>query len=715
MFKEIKHEFEIEGVKCTFSTGKLARKSQSAVIAQMGDTVVMATVNTGEARTDMDYFPLSVEYIEKMYAAGKISGSRFVKRDRFPTDDATLKARIIDRSIRPRFPEDYRDEVQVIVKVLSFDPDYDPVIIGVNAVSAALLISGSPITEPISGVRVGMKDETLFAYNKHVDRDNIEESKLDLVLAGDGKSLTNIDSNAYEISEDRYIEAMEYGLELMTPWLEAQRVFADMVEGVEKAEYVSFALPEELVKKAVSIFGDEIGGNLTMLDKRAAKSLTLEKMAEEFGSEYSKKQLDDAYEAVAKKELRKLVLGEGKRVDGRALDEIRELNYEVDLLPRVHGSGLFTRGMTQVMTIATLGSSRSMMFVDDMTGEDTRRYMHFYVEGPYSFGEAGRYKYIPGRREVGHGALAEKALYPVLPSMEEFPYTIMLMSEIMSEEGSSSMASTCGSTLALMDAGVPIKKPVAGIAIGVVMDEDTNEFKVLTDIQGVEDFYGYMDFKVTGTRDGVTAVQMDTKSSGLPMEIFREAIQAAKKARLTILDGMAEVIGKPREELSEFAPKVEMLMIPVSKIGELIGPGGKNIKKIIDETGVELNVEDDGSVHIYADDAASIQKAREYVEEYAFEPEVGQIYTGTVSKIAEFGAFVKLAKSVEGLVHVSEISDSFVKDVRSFLKEGETVKVKVIGFGDNGKIRLSIKALSNGSSPDQSTNSSHDDSNNTEE
>ncbi len=693
MFNEIKHEFEIDGVKCYFSTKKFAPRSQVAVMAQMGETVVLATVNAAPPMGDVDYFPLQVEYIEKMYAAGKISGSRFVKRDRFPSDDATLKARIIDRSFRPRFPSDYRNEVQIILKVMSYDPQSDPVIIGVNAVSAALLLSKCPFGAPVACVRVGYKDEKFFQFNSHVDRDDIEDSKLDLVLAGDENGLiTNIDSNAYEITEEKYIEAMEAGIEMMRPWIEAQKKFVEMNDPVEKDEYEPYIVPEELLNEVKEKYSERIAGNILLKTWREEKDQTLAEMNEEYSGAYSKKQLDDAYEYVAKHELRALILHKGKRADGRQLDEIRPLDYEIALLPRVHGSGLFQRGRTQVLTTVTLGSIRNQMLVDDMTGEDVRRYMHYYVEGPYSLGESGRFKYIPGRREIGHGALAEKALYPVLPSVEEFPYTIILMSEILSEEGSSSMGSTCGSTLALMDAGVPIKKPVAGIAIGVIMDEETSEFKVITDIKDMEDFYGFMDFKVAGTRDGVTAIQMDTKAFGLPIEVFKEAFVSAKKARLQILDGMYEVISKPREELSEHAPRVEVLKIPVAKIGELIGPGGKNIKKIIEETGAELNVEDDGTVQIFAVDDESLEQARQEVAGYAFEPEVGKVYAGTVSKIVEFGAFIRLAPSVEGLLHVSEISDSFVKDVNEHLKEGQSVEVKVLAIDPSGKMKLSLKA-----------------------
>ncbi|WKZ30734.1 MAG: polyribonucleotide nucleotidyltransferase [Candidatus Dojkabacteria bacterium] len=695
MFDEKKYEFQIEGVNCSFSTGLLARKSQSAVFAKMGDTSILATVNVGEAKTDADFFPMSVEYMEKMYAAGKISGSRFVKRERFPTDDAILKARMIDRTVRSRFPKGYRNEVSIIVKVLSYDPMYDPLILGINAVSAALLISPAPIDEPVSGVRVGYVDGQFTAFNSNTDRDDLGTSTLNLVVGGDGETFTNIDSNAYELPEDTMIDAMKHGLELMKPWIEAQNKFVEMVGEVKKAEYESFDLPEALVEKAMAVYGKEIDALLAdrAYDKGGPKEL-MERMFEEFSGEYSKRQVTETYFELAKKLTRKVVLETGKRVDGRALDEIRPLDTQVGLLPRTHGTGLFSRGMTQVLTVATLGSSRSQMIVDDMTGEDSRRYMHYYVEAPYVFGEAGRVNYMPGRREVGHGALAEKALFPVLPSMEEFPYTIILMSEIMSEEGSSSMGSTCGSTLALMDAGVPIKKPVAGVAVGVMFDEETPEkFVTLVDIQGVEDFYGYMDFKVTGTVDGVTAVQMDTKAKGLPIEVFEKAIADSKAARLKILDQINSAISAPREQLSEFAPKVEVVKIPVAKIGELIGPGGKNIKKIGEDTGAEIDIEEDGTVNIFAMDAESLAKAKAAVEPFAFVPEVGKTYMGLVEKLADFGAFVELVPGVTGLVHVSEMSDKYVRDAGDFVKEGEQVEVLVLGVEDNGKIKLTMKGL----------------------
>lgn len=692
MLNEKKHEFEINGQKAFFSTGLLARRSQSAVLAGMGDTVILATVNTKAAKSDQEYFPMMVEYIEKMYASGKITGSRFVKRDRFPTNDATLRARMIDRSFRPLFPSDYRDEVQIIVKVMSFDEENDPAMLAINAVSAALMLSSAPFDKSASGVRVGLVGDQPFPLYKHVNADDLGDSKLNLVLAGDGEVVANIDANSYEVSDEDMVKSIEFGMDMMKPWLEAQKAFMKVAKesAVEKAEYVSFAPSEDLLKKAQASFGDEIATGMGSDDDHGAMNATLEKMFEEFDGDHSKREVREVSEKVAKAEMKKLVLEEGKRADGRGFDEIRELSSSVGLLPKTHGSGLFTRGMTQVLTTATLGTARNQLIVDDMTGDSERSYMHFYGDEPFSFGDVGRVRYIPGRRGVGHGSLAEKALYPVLPSLESFPYTIILFSEIMSEMGSSSMASISGSTLALMDAGVPITRPVAGIAIGIVYEEGYKKYELLTDMVAVEDFYGGMDFKVGGTSEGITAIQMDTKTKGITMEICKAAIAKASVARETILKSMAEAIDTPRKEMADHAPKVEIVKIPQDKIGEFIGPGGKNIKELQEETGAEFDIQDDGTVNIYATSAEMMKKAKEGVEGYSFVPEIGEVYEGEVTGIKEFGAFVDIARGVTGLVHVSELSDEFVKDVEEHVKMGDLVKVKVIGM-DRDKIKMSIK------------------------
>lgn len=697
LFNEKKHEFEIEGRKASFSTGLLARKSQSAVLAQMGDTVVLATVNAGDPLPNSDFFPMSVEYVEKLYANGLISSSRFVKRERFPSDEAILRARIIDRSLRPMFPSDYRNEVTIIVEVLAFDEKNDPVLLALNAVSAALLISKLPFSTPIAGVRVGMKDSAFASLYNHVDRDNKE--MLNMVLAGDGERFTNFDANSNELKEDKILEAMKYGQELMKPWIDAQKKFAALVE-VEKAPYLSFALPHELIDAIHDKYLAEINANLksctVTATYKANNKATLEKLVAEFCADekYTELQVKEAYEKVAKKELRRIVKEENTRVDGRKLTDIREIDTRVGLLPKVHGSGLFTRELTQVLTVATLGTIKRAQVLEDMTGEENRSYMHFYSDGPFVFGESGRFKYMPGRREIGHGALAEKAMAPVLPSKDEFPYTIVLTSEIMSECGSSSMGSICGSSLALMDAGVPIKKQVAGVAMGLVMDEENpSNFVILTDLRDVEDFYGFMDFKMAGTRDGVTAIQMDTKSKGLTLEVFEKAIAQSHEARMLILDKMDAAIATPRAKLADTAPRVEKVKIPVSKIGELIGPGGKNIKGLSESTGAEIEIEEDGTVYIFGVEEESVKEAKRIVDSYAFEPEVGQIYDGEVVNVVDFGAFVDIAPGVSGLVHVSEMSDEFVKDVHSIVKVGDRFKVKILAIDDMGKIKLSKKKV----------------------
>lgn len=711
LFKEQKVDFEINGVKGFFSIGKLARKANVAVFAGLGDTRILATVGIGEAVSDIDYFPMSVEYIERNAAAGIVSSSRFVKRERFPSDDAILRARIIDRSLRPMFPSDYRNEVQILVEVMSFDTDYDPTILAVNAVSAALLISGAPFTTPISGVRIGYKDggsefAQLFSFAKRPDRDNeAKKEKLNLVIAGDGKNFTNIDADAYEIEEAEVVKAMKFGLEEMKPWLDAQKKFVDEIKP-EKSEYISFALPEELVKDVKLEFGERIMGVLDIsasedpqfvktlvLTSKEAKSIQ-EDMAKKYEGKYSKVQLKEAYEKVAKYMMRDFIVKEQKRLDGRKFDEVREFGCEIGVLPRVHGSGLFTRGLTQILSTVTLASSKKAMIVENMTGEDERSFMHFYSQYPFTMGNPERYKYMPGRREIGHGALAEKALIPILPSTEEFPYTIVVNADILSENGSSSQGATSAASLALMDAGVPITKHIAGIACGIVFDEEKpEEYYIVTDIRDLEDFYGFMDFKVAGTRDGITAIQFDTKAKGLPMEIFEKAFDQTKKARLQILEEMYKTIEAPKGQVSDYAPKVAQVKIPVEKIGELIGPGGKNIKELSEDTKTEINVDDDGTVNIFGDDAEGMQRAKEYVTGLSFVPVIGNVYKGTVAAVMDYGAFVDIAPNVSGLVHVSEMSDEYVKDVRSYVSAGQEVEVKILDIDRMGKIKLSMKAV----------------------
>lgn len=697
LFNEKKYEFEIEGKKCSFETGKLARKSEVGILARMGNTAVLVTINHGESNEDAGYFPLSVEYLEKMYASGMISSSRFVKRERYPNDDAILKARIIDRSIRPMFPANYRNEVQVIVKILSYDEECDPMILAINAVSAGLMMSSIPFQGPIAGIRVGMVDEKFVAFNKNVERMTpAEVTEANIVLAGDGEKITNIDADMYEISEDKAIEAMNYGLELMNPWIEAQTKFVETATGgktIEKHDYIKFEVDKELYKEIKEKYAQDIIADMKA-SRKPEESEALEKIFSDYEGDFSKSELKEAYEKASKYHLRTIVWEEAKRIDGRAFDEVRELDTEVGLLPNTHGSGLFSRGMTQILTITTLATIRKQQMVEDMTGEDTRRYMHYYEESPSSYGEVGRYRFIPARRAVGHGALAEKALYPVLPSEEDFPYTVIAVSEIMSEFGSSSMGSICGSSLSLMDAGVPITKPVAGIALGVIIAEDDDgnldysDYQILTDMAALEDFYGFMDFKVAGTQDGVTAIQMDTKAKGLPVEIFVKGFEMAKKARMQILEAMNNAISTPRTQLPKDAPKVERAKIPTSKIGELIGPGGKNIKELNERTNTEIDVEDDGTVLIFGSDQDGINEALEYVEALSFEPQKGEVYEGEVVGIENFGAFVEIAPGVSGLLHISEFGEGFVKDIHKVVSMGEKLRVKVLDVTEDGKMKL---------------------------
>jgi polyribonucleotide nucleotidyltransferase len=690
LFKHKIHEFEIDGRKCSFETGMLALRSESAIIAKMGDTVVEVNVNTSPARQENDYFPMSVEYVERFYASGKISGSRFVKIERFPSDDAVLKARMIDRALRSRFPDDYRDELSLVVTVLLYDEENDPLVLAINAASLALMNSKAPFDGPVAGVRIGMKDGNPQAEYSANEDDVTQENPMNYILGGDGKVFTMIDAGCYEVPEDEVLKAMEMGLSEMNEWITQQNTFLKMLDKREK-EYTPFKPDEDMLKAISEFLGDKILENL-LAGESAKHEETKEEMFKEFEGKYSKSQMAEGYDKLLKKAMRKYVQEEKKRADGRGFDDIREMDAQTDLLPRVHGSGLFTRGVTQVLSIATLGPLSDAKLIDDMLGEKEKRYMHYYNDLPYAYGQADRVRLSPSRRAIGHGMLAEKALVPVIPSEAEFPYTILVMSEVQGENGSSSMASSCGSSLALMAAGVPIRKMVGGIACGLVTYDD-GKFDVLTDMQGVEDFYGDMDFKVTGTKDGVTAVQMDNKIGGLSMEIVKVAFEKCKEARLKVLEVMEKAISEPKGSVSEYAPKVARAEIPVEKIGELIGPGGKNIRELTERTGAEITVEEDGTVNIYSSKQESIDMALEYVKKLGMVPEVGEIYEGKVDTIMEYGAFVEIAPGISGLVHVSEITDDFVKDVREHLKEGDIVKVKLVSKERDGKLKLSIKQV----------------------
>ncbi len=702
-FDEIIHEFEFGGQKCSLSCGKFARRSNSAVWGRMGDTIVLATVDIADPQPGMDYFPLNVEYVEKMYAGGKISSSRFIKREGFPSDEAVLSGRMIDRAIRNRFPSDYFNCVQVVITILSYDPAADPLIIGFNAVSAALMLSGAPFEGPIAGLRVGYDGEKHLIYNKSVSEDVDAEEKdtdLNLVIGTDGELVTMIDAGANQLADDLVYQGLEFAVENSASLIEAQSEFIKKVEAVHgkafKAPYEGIAAPKELISEIRKNYKGDIEKNLelsVMSDKEDAQDELKDRLNKEYEGKFSKVQIGMAVAYVTKEVVQHWILEDKKRSDGRKIDEIRPLNMEVGIIPRAHGSALFTRGMTQALTITTLGSARLVQLVDNMEGEATRRYMHHYNAPDYSTGSAGKFNYRPGRREIGHGALAEKALAYVIPDMNKFPYTIRVVSDILSMAGSSSMASVCGSSLSLMDAGVPISAPVAGVAMGLVISDDLKDFVVLTDLAEYEDFYGHMDFKVAGTREGVTAVQMDNKKHGLPLAVFKQGFVQAKDARLFLLDEMTKVISEPRLHLSKYAPKIDVITIPVAKIGELIGPGGKVIKGIIEDTGAEIDISQDGKVSIASINEESRKRAIEAVKGLTEEAEVGKVYHGKVAKIMEFGAFVDVSPSISGLVHVSEMSDKFVKDPHEIVKEGQDVDVKVIGIDERGRVKLSMKQV----------------------
>ena len=563
-------------------------------------------------------------------------------------------------------------------------------ILAINATSVALMNSFAPFEGPIGAVRLGLDGEEVVSVYKAMDLTS-EDDKLNFVVAGDGEVFTMIDAGAHIIPEEKILEGMEKSLSMMKEWIKPQEEFVKLLEAKEKT-YVSTELAQEVVSAVEELLGNEtIRKNLEAGDPKLHE-ISKEELFTKLEGKHSKAAISEAYEKLQKKMLRKIVLEENKRVDGREITEIREMASEVDLLPRVHGSALFTRGVTQVLTIATLGSMRDVRLVDDMEGEREQRYMHFYNDLPFAYGDVDRVKLMPSRRAIGHGMLAEKALWPVIPSEADFPYTMLLMSEIQGENGSSSMASACGSSMALMASGVPIKDVVGGIACGLVTGEN-GEFKVLTDMQGVEDFYGDMDFKITGTDSGVTAVQMDTKTKGLSMEIVKQTFAQSKEARKLVIAKIKEAIAQPREEMSQYAPRVVQIKVPVDKIGEIIGPGGKNIRELSDRTGAEIEIEEDGTVNIYSSSKEAIDLAAKAIGGYNFVPVVGDIHEGKVASIMPYGAFVDIAPNVAGLLHVSEMADEFVKDVRKFVNEGDIIKVKIVGIDNMGKIKLSIKGV----------------------
>ncbi|MCK8826262.1 polyribonucleotide nucleotidyltransferase [Natroniella acetigena] len=683
---------ELGGRKLTIETGKLAQLANGSVLVRYGETVVLVTATMDEPRSGIDFFPLMVNYEERLYAAGKIPGG-FIKREGRPSDAATLTSRVIDRPLRPLFPKGMRHDVQVVATVLSVDSDNSPDIAAMIGASAALAISDIPFDGPIGGVKVGLVDGE-FIINPTIEQ--YKESGLDLTVAGTEEAVMMVEAGANEVSEEEMIEAIDFGHQVVKKVVKLQNEIVAEV-GKEKADIeLKIVEDAEIEEEVRDYVGDQLSQALQTADKFERGDQVNQvkgEVIEHFKDKYQEdeeviKVVKSTLDQVAKESIRNLVLNEGVRIDGRKLDEVREIWCEVGLLPRAHGSGVFTRGQTQAMTVATLGAVGDEQILDGLEEKESKRYMHHYNFPPYSVGETSPLR-GPGRREIGHGTLGERALRPMIPSADEFPYTLRLVSEVLASNGSTSQASICGSTLALMDAGVPIKAPVAGIAMGLMKEDD--QVAILTDIQGIEDFNGDMDFKVAGTREGITALQMDMKVKGVAKEILKEALEQARVGRLHILDEMLKTISEPREEMSAYAPSIMTMKIDPDKIKDVIGRGGKTIKKIVDETGVKIDIEDDGTVFIAAEDQEGGKEARKMIERLTKDVEVGEMYLGKVKRTTNFGAFVEVLPGKEGLVHISKLADHHVKKVEDILEVGDEVLVKVIGIDDRNRINLSRK------------------------
>ena len=695
-----KFETELAGRKLTVETGRVAELANGDAIIQYGDTVVMVNVTASkEPREGIDFFPLSVDYEEKLYAVGKIPGS-FQKREGKPADKAILTSRAIDRPIRPLFPKDFRNDVCVVATVLSVEQDNSPEVCAMIGASVAISISDIPFGGPTAAVNVGYVDGQIVINPTVAQR---EHSRLKLTVAGTMEKVTMIEAGADEIPNDTMLDCIKAGHEEI-------KKLCKFIEGIKeevgkpKFEYVSFATDKDVYAEIKENFKERMYQDVQAQDKEV-RDANMDKLAEDIQAYFVEKYGEEETEAksteiansihdLEKECVREMIFKEHKRPDGRRIDEIRPLSCEVGVLPRVHGSAIFTRGQTQVLSVVTLGTKSEEQELDGLDEEESKRYMHQYNFPSYSVGEA-RPSRGPGRREIGHGALAEKALVPVIPSEDEFPYTIRVVSEVLSSNGSTSQASICGSTLALMDAGVPIKKPVAGISTGLVTSkENPDEYVMLTDIQGIEDFFGDMDFKVGGTKDGITAIQVDIKNDGLTYDIIKEAFERTKVARDYILDEiMKPQIAEPRAELSKYAPRIITTTINVDKIKDVIGPGGKMINKIIDATGVKVDIEEDGRVCIYTDDAENGKKALKMIEDIAKDIEVGKVYDGKVTRIMNFGAFVDIGGGREGLLHISKISNKRVEKVEDVLAVGDEIKVKVYEIDNQDRINLTMKDL----------------------
>lgn len=691
-------EIEFGEKKIILQTGELAQQATSSVLARMGDTMILVTVVAGNERPDLGYFPLTVEYVERLYAGGRIKGSRWVKREGRPSDDAILTARLIDRSIRPLFPKDYKKEVQVVVTVLSVDGENEPDTLAIVAVSAALSLSPIPWKGPVSAVRIGyVKEEGngKMEYIVNPGKAEQEFSDLDLVVTQTAEKTLMLEAGAKEESEEIVIEAIKKAQEVNSKIISEINGLVKKV-GVKKDTAKQDTALFETIKKIEKNYKAEVEALIPLRVSKESGSggedliekIYEQEKAADGENAPDKKTISKAVEAVLFSLIRQNIVNKSKRPDGRKVDQVREISSRVSVLPRTHGSGVFQRGHTQALTVATLGSPRLEQLIETAEGEEAKTYMHHYSMPPYSVGEAGRMG-TPSRREIGHGALAERALEPVIPDQKTFPYTIRVVSEILSSNGSTSMAATCGSTLALMDAGVPIKAPVAGIAMGLMTLEE--KYVILTDILGLEDFSGDMDFKVAGTEKGVTAIQLDVKIDGITPEQIKETLERAKAARLFILEKMLSTIPTSREDVSVYAPKIEQVTIPVEKIGEVIGPGGRVIKNIIAQTGATVDVEDDGTVTISATEEEAVEKAAEWVKGLTREIEPGETFDNAeVKRILPFGAFVEILPGKEGMVHVSKMSTEYVKDPNDVVSIGDKVKVRVVEIDDQGRINLSM-------------------------
>lgn len=671
--------------------GKFSEQANAAILVTYGETMVHVTTVMGKSETTLSYFPLSVDFAEKLYAGGKIKGSRWVKRDGRPSDEAILKGRIIDRSIRPLFPKSVKRDVQVIATVLSADGVNDADMPGLVAASAALTISDIPWEGPIAGVRVGIVDGQMVANPTYEQRQN---SKLDLIVTGSAEAIVMVEAGANEVTEEETLKAMQFAHDeikkIVAVILDLQKQIGKVKQEFAEVLLVPADLREEVAKKIRADVAKKLG-------KPDSEDGLVEgfiaQLKEEYAEKLDAKQLGEIIHDVLGEETRKITIEKELRIDGRKLTEIRELEAEVDLLPRTHGSAMFKRGQTQVLSIATLGAPSLGQILETMESETVKHYIHHYTMPPYASGETGRFG-PPGRREIGHGALAERALIPMLPAEIDFPYTIMVVSEVMSSNGSTSQASVCGSTMALMAAGVPLKKPVAGIAMGLMTDGKKSV--VLTDIAGIEDHVGDMDFKVAGTKDGITALQMDIKVKGISFEVLEKALAQAKVARLEIMEVMLKAIPQPRKELSKYAPKIVQFEIATDKIGEVIGPGGKNIKLIMSETGAQVDIDDStgvGKVTVSGVDPVGMDKAVTWIKGMTHVAEPGEEYDGKVTRVEGYGAFVEFLPGKQGLVHVSRMSKEYVQDASAIVKEGDTVHVYVKGVDDMGRTDLSMVPL----------------------